>query len=79
MRPASVACHFVANIPEDTFVTHKYQRKVDDFKDQFKKAEQEFIDSLQVETIKGAHWLGEQACRQFTRAVLTDVLSCRAK
>ena len=79
MRPASVACLFAADIPEDTFVTHEYRRRVDDFKDRFRKARQEFIDSLQVETIKGVHWLGEQPGCQFTKVVLTGVLFCRAK
>ena len=60
-------------------MTHEYQRRVDDFKDQFKKARKEFIDSLQVEMIKGVHWLGEQPGRQFTRAVLTGMMFCRAK
>ena len=41
------------------FVTHEYQRGVDDFKDRFRKARQEFIDSLQVEIIKGVHRLGK--------------------
>ena len=79
MWPGSVAHLFDANVPEDTFMTHEYRRRVDDFKERFRKARQEFIDSLQVEMIEGVHWLGEQACRGFTRAVLTDVLSCRAK
>ena len=63
MRSAPVACLFVANIPEDTFVTHEYRRKVDDFKDRFRKARQEFIDGLQVEMIKSVHWMGEQIGR----------------
>ena len=79
MRPASVACLFVANIPKDTLVTHEYRRRVDDFKDQFKKARQEFVDNLQVEMIKGVHWLGEQISRQFIMTLLISVLYCRAK
>ena len=45
---------FHTNIPKDTFVTHEYQRRVDDFKDRFRKARQEFADSLQMEIIKGS-------------------------
>ena len=79
MRPASVACLFVANIPEDTFVADECRRRVDDFKDRFRKARQEFSDSLQVEMIKGVHWLGEQTSCQFSRALLIGALCCRAK
>ena len=55
--------HFFADDCEDTFVTHKYQRRVDDFKNRFKKARQNFSDNLQVEMIKGVHWLGGQSGR----------------
>ena len=79
MRFASVACLFDADIPEDTFLTHEYQRRVDDFRDKFRKARQEFSDSLQVEMIKGVHWLGEQTGCQFIIMLLIVALCCRAK
>ena len=59
MRLASVSFLFTADTPEDIFVTHEYQRRVDDFKDRFRRARQDFNDNLQVEIIKGIHWMGK--------------------
>ena len=79
MRPASVACFLAADIPEDTFVTHEYQRRVDDFKDQFKNARQGFSDSLQVEIIEGVHRQGMRTSKSSFDMKLICMVDCRAK
>ena len=58
MRPVPIAYLFIVDIPEDTLITREYEAKIHDFKNKFKKARQDFSDSLQVEIIKGIHWIG---------------------
>ena len=61
IKGAALFCYplFIADVSEDTLVTHEYQKKVHDFKDKFKKAKQDFSDSLQVEIIESVHRQGE--------------------